>query len=136
VVSPTEVQCNFPTSPLDRSSTMAWYLWTVFISINNVTFSTPGQNVVVYDARCIECNVTMGPPFSASCTQKVGLTDYSSSSLSQLICFIFVYRTVYSICGSYLVDITELQQVQPQKEEIYIIFQLSPGCANCALGRN
>jgi len=46
----------------------------------------------------------------------------------------------YSMFGSYLTDITELQQVQPHTlevckslKEIYITFQLSPGCA---LGRD
>ena len=67
LASPGEVQCEFPTSPLDptSTSTVSSYLWYVSISNDNATFSNE-LSVLVYDSRCLDCQE------SGLCTHKVG----------------------------------------------------------------
>ena len=106
LVSSTQVQCLFPTSPLDRMSTDAWYVWSVYISNDNVTFSTPAQTVVVYDARCAQCTGT-------ACSQKVALPILLLVLCLQLIRFIFAYGPMYKmlIPGSYFGNFVSLRKL-------------------------
>jgi len=64
LASASEVQCDFPTTPLDESSTSASYVWQVSISNDNVTYSQQ-FTFVVYDSRCLSCDS------AGTCSMKV-----------------------------------------------------------------
>jgi len=52
-----EVRCPIPVFPLDSNSTLQLYSWTVYLSVDNSTWSN-GTQLFVYDALSVTCNET------------------------------------------------------------------------------
>ena len=52
-----EVRCPIPVFPLESNSTLQLYSWTVYLSVDNSTWSN-GTQLFVYDALSVTCNET------------------------------------------------------------------------------
>jgi len=52
-----EVRCPIPVFPLDSNSTLQLYSWTMYLSVDNSTWSN-GTQLFVYDALNVTCNET------------------------------------------------------------------------------
>jgi len=55
MVSPSELECPLPPSPLSNASDSAVYTWKISVSNDGQSYSNQLQ-LTVYDSKCLECD--------------------------------------------------------------------------------
>jgi len=86
MVTPEEIECPLPPSPLSNTSDSAVYSWNISVSNDGQSFSNQFQ-FTVYDSNCLECDC------SGQCQIKVCIIHYGSSNLP--IWSLCMYSNVY-----------------------------------------
>ena len=64
-VSPSELECLLPPSPLSNASDSAVYTWNISVSNDGLSYSNPLQ-LTVYDSRCLDCDCSGNCQLKAS----------------------------------------------------------------------